>query len=218
MTGTPRQRLRLRYRKDEVLMYISHRDLLRFLFKLLRRAEIPYATTGRFSPKPRVTFAPALPLGVRADAELADIELAGGVTWDSMQILDTAKALAAAAHPRDFVAGLSTLVPGCSTLGKQIHSASYELRYAQDCDMAPVAEHLLADTLPFTEKHGKVQDLKPAVIDYSIDGPLLTVTGAVNPQSILNITRLASILAESTGSTPELIIRRCFLDNRYREL
>ncbi len=55
MNDQPRKRLRLRYRKDDVLMYISHRDLLRFLLKMLRRVEIPFATSGKFSPKAKVT-------------------------------------------------------------------------------------------------------------------------------------------------------------------
>ena len=185
---------------------------------MLRRAEIPYATSGRFSPKPRVTFAPALPLGVRADAELADIELADDVHWDTTQILQAAKALAAAAMPRDFVAGLSLLPAGSIALGKLIHSARYELQYQPACDMQALAGYLAEDILPFTDKHGKPQDLKPAVLDYSIDGPVLAVTGAVNPQSTLNIMRLAQILADKSGSAPLSTTRRCFLDNKYREL
>jgi len=56
-------------------MYIGHRDLLRFVHRVLRRAQVPFAVSAGFSPKPRTTFGPALPLGVLAEHEPLDVEL-----------------------------------------------------------------------------------------------------------------------------------------------
>ncbi|HES58143.1 MAG TPA: DUF2344 domain-containing protein, partial [Firmicutes bacterium] len=99
-----RARLRLRYRKDDILRYIGHRDLLRYVIKLLRRAEVPYALSEGYSPKPKLVFGPALPLGVLADNELVDIELRDGTGQDEGQLGELEDRLDEVSHPRAFVA------------------------------------------------------------------------------------------------------------------
>jgi radical SAM-linked protein len=70
-----RYRLRLRFRKGQDLRLLSHHDLMRTFERMLRRAEIPFRRSQGFHPKPRLTFALSLPLGVVGCAELADVEL-----------------------------------------------------------------------------------------------------------------------------------------------
>jgi radical SAM-linked protein len=70
-----RHRLRLRFRKGQDLRLLSHHDLMRTFERMLRRAEIPFRRSQGFHPKPRLTFALSLPLGVVGCAELADVEL-----------------------------------------------------------------------------------------------------------------------------------------------
>jgi len=68
-------RMRLTYRKVGPLRFISHRDLIQVLTRALRRAGTPLAFTQGYSPRPKLSFAPPLPLGVEGRAELLDIEL-----------------------------------------------------------------------------------------------------------------------------------------------
>lgn len=218
MSDQPRQRLRLRYRKDEVLMYISHRDLLRFLLKLLRQVDLPFATSGKFSPKPKVTFAPALPLGVKADNELVDIELADGVVLDQPAITALARQLVLAADQRDFLAGLTLLPVGQLSLGKQIAAARYELRFSDVSRLADVAQLLDQPALPHPDKTGAMKDLKLAILDHSIKDQTLTVAGAIHAGTNLNVTQLAAFILQQTGQRADLLTRRCFLDNTNSEL
>jgi radical SAM-linked protein len=70
-----RYRVRLRFRKGRDLRLLSHHDLMRTFERMLRRADIPFRRSQGFHPKPKLTFALSLPLGVVGCAEIADVEL-----------------------------------------------------------------------------------------------------------------------------------------------
>jgi len=71
----PRDKVRLRFRKDGSLRWLSHHDLLRTFERMLRRSELPFRSTKGFNPHPRVVFALSLPLGVIGCAEVVELEL-----------------------------------------------------------------------------------------------------------------------------------------------
>jgi radical SAM-linked protein len=206
-----RQRLRLRYRKDQVLMYVGHRDLLRLTIRLLRRAEVPFATSGKFSPKPRLTFCPALPLGVLADNELLDIELREELNWGAEEVQAAAVRLAKASQPRDFIVALAALPPTALPVSKLVNAARYHLEY--DEPPAAVVSALQRADLTVQTAAGKQQDLRSAMLSYDCADRTLTLDGAASGQLNLNITRLADRLAELTGCDPSLIRRQCLLDH-----
>lgn len=67
------QRLRIRYAKRGRLRFTSHRDFQRALERALRRAGVPMAFSGGFSPHPRVSYAGAAPTGAASEAEYLEI-------------------------------------------------------------------------------------------------------------------------------------------------
>lgn len=67
---------RIKFRKYGVMKFIGHLDIMRFFQKVMRRAEIPIAFTGGYSPHMIMSFANPLGVGVTSDAEYFDIELA----------------------------------------------------------------------------------------------------------------------------------------------
>jgi radical SAM family uncharacterized protein/radical SAM-linked protein len=73
--GAPYTTFRLRFAKLGRAAFLGHLDLVRLLARTIRRAGFHLATTRGFSPKPRVVFGPALPLGVPSLGELVDIDL-----------------------------------------------------------------------------------------------------------------------------------------------
>lgn len=72
----PPDRYRLRFEKRGALKFISHHDLMRTFELALRRAGIDVAHSRGFNPRPRLSFAMALPLGVESLDEILDIDLA----------------------------------------------------------------------------------------------------------------------------------------------
>jgi radical SAM-linked protein len=71
-----RRRVRIRFRKEGDLRHIGHRDLLRTMERLFRRAHWPLAMTQGFHPKPRMIFPSALAVGVASLDEVVEVELA----------------------------------------------------------------------------------------------------------------------------------------------
>ncbi len=51
------------FEKQGPLRYISHLDLMRFIYRALRRSALPYCLTQGFNPRPRVSFGSALKVG-----------------------------------------------------------------------------------------------------------------------------------------------------------
>jgi radical SAM-linked protein len=69
-------KVRLRFAKCGDLRLVSHHDVMRCLERMLRRARVPVALTQGFNPRPRITFALALGLGIEGQSEVVDLELA----------------------------------------------------------------------------------------------------------------------------------------------
>ena len=70
-----RYRLRLRFRKSGDLRWISHRDLVRVMERLCRRANLQLRMSEGFHPKPKMSFPSALALGIAGHHEVMEMEL-----------------------------------------------------------------------------------------------------------------------------------------------
>jgi len=68
-------KVRIVYEKKGFLSYIGHRDWINFIQRAIRRAGLPFSITKGFTPRIKINFSPALPLGVESECEYFDIEL-----------------------------------------------------------------------------------------------------------------------------------------------
>jgi radical SAM family uncharacterized protein/radical SAM-linked protein len=71
----PRARVRIVYTKLEPLSLISHSELMNLFFRAFSRAGLPVRFSEGFNPHPKVSFGPALAVGVESEAEVLDMEL-----------------------------------------------------------------------------------------------------------------------------------------------
>lgn len=69
-------RVLIKLRKGEPVKYISHLDLMRAFEHALRRADVPAAYSAGFNPRPRMSFGPAIAVGVTSDDERIVLQLA----------------------------------------------------------------------------------------------------------------------------------------------
>jgi radical SAM-linked protein len=68
----------MRYAKRGRLRFTSHRDLARAFERSLRRAGVPMAYSQGFSPRPKISWFPAVPTTVSSEAEYVELQL---VEW-----------------------------------------------------------------------------------------------------------------------------------------
>jgi radical SAM-linked protein len=73
------RRLLLKFRKEGDASLLSHRETMRAMERALRRSGLPLVFSEGFSPRPRMSFSPALPLGIAAEAEYLEVSVEGEV-------------------------------------------------------------------------------------------------------------------------------------------
>ena len=81
--GVP-HRYRIRFTKLGAVSLQGHLDLVRILPRMMRRAGLTTFYSQGFSPKPVMSFGPALGLGARALGEYLDVTLADDVAPDAL--------------------------------------------------------------------------------------------------------------------------------------
>jgi len=69
--------LRVRFSKTGELRYLSHLEVMTALLRAIRRAKVPLTYSKGMHPHPKISFGPALPVGVEGTNEYFDIELPG---------------------------------------------------------------------------------------------------------------------------------------------
>nr|MBA2539617.1 DUF2344 domain-containing protein [Deltaproteobacteria bacterium] len=74
-SGAPYGTYRIKFAKVGRAAFLGHLDLVRLLSRSFRRADLPLAVTRGFTPHPRITFGPALGLGVPSLGELCDVDI-----------------------------------------------------------------------------------------------------------------------------------------------
>lgn len=67
--------LRVCFRKAGRLRYLSHLEVAHACERAARRARLPYAVSAGFTPRMRISFGPALPVGTAGEREYFDLTL-----------------------------------------------------------------------------------------------------------------------------------------------
>lgn len=77
---------RLLFSKTGNAVWMSHLDLMRLLQRAFQRAQLPLTHTQGYSPRPSVSIAMPLSVGVESECELLDFELTGEpVTFEDIR-------------------------------------------------------------------------------------------------------------------------------------
>jgi len=174
-------RVRVRFAKAGKVRWTSHRDVARMWERALRRAEVPVALSGGFSPRPKVSFGLALSTGHESISEYLDVELAPGfepdlAAWPELITpvlpvgLDVLAAIEIDAH--------------APSLQQDVTSCSWQLEVlGPTADEATEAVHaaLAATELVATrirKAHEVTDDLRPAILSLRVTGPSAAGDGA----------------------------------------
>ncbi|GIW07230.1 MAG: hypothetical protein KatS3mg060_2035 [Dehalococcoidia bacterium] len=161
-------RLRLLFRRGEAVKYLSHLDLMRLFVRACRRAGLPLAYSGGFSPSPAISFALPLAVGVVGEQELVDL----GFSEDLAP-----EALLAALRPQlpPGVEALDAWPAGGKALTRTITAADYTARFETDrsrADLeAAIADLLARDSLILERTRGdktRTFDLRPLIVSLEL--------------------------------------------------
>lgn len=110
---------RLHYTKLGRTAFLGHLDVGRLLGRSFRRAHLPLCMSRGFSPKPRMTFGPALSLGVPSFAEVVDVDLEH-VDGRALTPAEVVARLGAVCPEGLAITGAALVAPGSPGLGKLV--------------------------------------------------------------------------------------------------
>jgi len=156
--GLPYSTYRIRFAKVGRVAFLGHLDLVRLLARSFRRADLPLAMTRGFSPKPRMTFGPALGLGVPSLGELMDVDLEhapiGVSTWAATEGCERAELpadvvrerLASVCPPGVEIQDCTIVRLAGHPLAKQPDTGLGKLIQAVDVLIAPARDGMVLDT------------------------------------------------------------------------
>jgi radical SAM family uncharacterized protein/radical SAM-linked protein len=200
----PTRRYRARFGKSGRLRFLGHLDLTRHLLRALRRAGLPLVYSQGFNPKPRVSFAPALAVGVASEGEYLDFELSRPLPAEGLR--ETINAALPAGIRFRAVREIRAGLPG---LGDAIRAARYRATLDEGAGLAAaLAEFESAGPARVhrTGKDGKerVFDLAEEILELERrDERSIAITLAHHPDraSLRPDEALRAILGDLAGRT-----------------
>jgi radical SAM-linked protein len=190
------EKFRFRFRKAGDLRLLSHHDLMRAAERLLRRADVPFKSTGGFHPTPRLVFALSLPLGVVGLNEVVELELTR--PHDSDELLDRLNR-----HAPDGLAFTSAKAVEMSA-GAVPRRAVYRLPLPADRAgvLAPSVAELLTRDQVWADRvrpRPRRVNVRPYVRNITVDGDAIdldlwvTPTGAARADELLHLLGLDDV-------------------------
>lgn len=67
--------LRIKYKKENNMKFLSHLELIKTFERAFRRMNFKMAFSQGFNPKPKISYAAPLPVGVETECDYLDVEL-----------------------------------------------------------------------------------------------------------------------------------------------
>jgi radical SAM-linked protein len=204
------ERIRLRFSKTGALRFLSHRDLLRSWSRAFRRARLPLRWTEGFNPRPKISFALALAVGIESEDEVLDLTLAHPMTPESVrQALEPELPTGIEIRSAQVILGPQKA---------QAVAAEYELRMPEELAIDPAAVNaLLARPEIWVDRQSPKGssriDLRPFLQDIQVTGNRLTLRLAVLQGRTARPDELLALLgAQRTPGRPAPLIRRTRLE------
>ena len=215
MTSPLRICAELTFAKEEPVRFIGHLDLMRAMERAMRRAGLPLAHSRGHNPRPRMTFASALPVGATGAAELMAVDLTERLT------------------PLDVARGLNQALPvGLRVVSAQVHprektspfarlrEAAYVADVITDADegmLSSAIEALLAQATVEAERKTKRDvyqiDLRPGIFFLGLRDPWrpaearwgLEMLLGVEEKKLVKPDEAVAALAAEAGSAMEVV-------------
>lgn len=200
---------RIRFTKEENVKYISHIDLMKTMERALRRAGLPVAHSEGFHPHPRLSFGPALAVGISSMDEYLDLTLE-----QELRAEEIMTAMNRNLPPGIRILAVKRLEKAVKTLSAVLNRASYLLTVktepSRQSDVLrrlqelPQQQHIFVERK--TPEETKTVDIRPwlwhlsaAVVDPEILA--IDVTGEIGSGGNMRPTDLIA----ATGETSEVI-------------
>lgn len=157
----------LEFNKKPSLRWISHLDLIKVFEKALRRANLPLALSQGYNPRPKMSIALPLPVGVSSEGEYMELELT-----ESMKLEELRYCLNRQLPAELQITRAQELPEKTPAIMSLVEASEYLIRLPVDQELQDKIDGALQTLLSqpeilvhYLNKDGKnkVQDLKPGI-------------------------------------------------------
>lgn len=183
-------KLRIRYTKLGKIRFLGNLDLARCWERAIRRAELPVAYSEGFSPRPKLHYGLALPVGAESLAEYIDVDLRDavdlvGVDGALTNGLPDGVEVTAVAEERSNATALQAEVDRC-TWRFEVDAVAPDA-LARDVERVMASETVLQTIV--RKRKEITEDVRPALgsLTVTADGPrraVLTADLVMKPRSL----------------------------------
>jgi radical SAM family uncharacterized protein/radical SAM-linked protein len=193
-------RVRMVYHKVDEARFLGAKEVATLFSRAVRRARLPIAYSQGFHPLPRLSFGPALPMGVESEEEFIDLELSEHLPADEVGARLNAEL------PRGFHVQWAEAI---DMRALSVDASMTGLRYVLAMESLPtdkrdpawIAERLsayhAAASVPIhkhTRRGGKIVDAKPFVAHVAVTSPRtlmielrVTTAGTIKPHDFVAV-------------------------------
>ncbi len=200
-TQKDRFKYRLTYTKTGLVKFLAHLETVSVLTRAIRIAKLPVMYSEGYSPHPRISFGPALPVGVESYAEAMDVELSCKLAAQSLiQLLNSVT-------PKGFnFKDCEEIAIGTKSISSQIGGAEYQIEFR---DVMP-KEKINTAIKSFMESESRIV-LRDGPSGKSIDTrPMIKeITTISNPTGI----RFQTVSGPTGSVRPNEVLQALFPDN-----
>jgi len=160
----------IHYGKGGKLKYLSHLELARAFERSFRRAYIEVQMSSGFNPRPKISYGPALPVGIGSSAEYMLVDLREPVS-EKLLIEKLSSAL-----PKGLsVCKAKYIQSGQSSIMSIVKSVAYRVRAniaPPDTDMESVIKQLMSEERLLVQHKNKEKwvETGKAILDWKLEG------------------------------------------------
>jgi len=175
-------KFRVLYQKGEEMRFCSHRNLLNLIYKIARRSNLPFCFTRGFSPHPKISLGPPLPLGLVGENEFFDINLMCKVPESFIL-----KSLSSGPLPKGFT---FKKVKPVTSAKEKIAMYQYEILQVKcevPFDWIPGIKKFHTNSNFFIDKKNKKVDLKEIIKSVECDKEKLVLYKEISKANIFDI-------------------------------
>lgn len=206
----PPLRIRIGFSKLGRIAYSSHLDLVRLFPRWFRRAKLPLHYTEGFHPKPKMTFTPALGLGMPSLREYIDLRLRERDVDDAM-LARLQELLTELAMDGIGVFGVRALGPHDKTISKLVRGATWVAALPADADFDDVERRLASPLVLEREHKGRKKqiDVSAVLRDVQLDAGSVSLRRAgvaVEGRAV----RFTTLLRNEGSAKPTEVVRALF--------
>lgn len=199
--------VRIRYKKMGDMQFLSHLELMKTMEQILRKNGVPMIYSQGFNPKPQMTFALPLAVGIQSEVDYLDILIEDGYDIEQLYAIELPHGLA--------ITGVK--ITDDKPLMGEVHSALFLI----EGDMTPLRQGIEGG-LQFTKRTKKgprSRDARQFLLHYEFnDQGLLVHLKAGSVENLKPTDLLFAILKEEQAVHAYEITRQAILDKEGQSL